>query len=304
MELRTVSVDLITPHEKLRKLALLRPSAKEIDLMRMAGITKTITVRPLINTNPQRYQLLGGVSSWVAAPTVGVHEVPVIVLEEIDDETAEDVVAQIQEVIVSQNSIKKARAIQGMLDSNPGLSQNQLALTVGEKNYNLSHYLRLLKLPTDIQDMVENNQLHYGHARAILSLESSQGQLSLALVTVKRNLSVRVVEKAARKMLVEGLAVSEAVGEALIEQKEHSTKSPPKTGERGLKKAQIEDKPAPIEKDPDIIKVEERLSGVLGTAVDLQFMSDGSGVMKISYSNLEILEGVIERIEGQMKNDW
>ncbi len=302
MELRTIPIDLITPHELLRKVVLLHPSAKEMDLIRKVGITKPLTLRPLQGTSSQHYQLLAGVSSWVAAPLIGLHEVPAVVLEDIDDDTARDIVIQIQEVVTSQNPIKKAHAIRAVLESNPDMSQLELAQTMGEKNYNLSHYLRLLRLPSAIQNMVGMEQLQYGHARALLSLESSQEQLALATETVKRKLSARVVERAVKKMVLMGLTAPEAVGEAIpeqISQSKNALQIDSVSQQQMADNGQTGVKSGLNEKDSNIEKLEQQLSDILGTAVEIEYLVNGSGSLKIVYDNLDILDGVIKRIEGQ-----
>ena len=307
MEFLPIPVDLITPHELLRKLTLLHPSAKEMDLIQKVGITKPLTVRPLQGTSPQQFQLLAGVTSWVAAPLIGVHEVPAVVLDNVDDDTAREVVTQIQEVVTSQNPMKKARAIREWLDSNPDMSQRELAQAVGEKNYNLSHYLRLLKLPKSVQELVELEQLQYGHARALLSLELPQQQLALASETVKKKLSARVVERAVKKMCLTGMSASLAVSEvrsAHMRQATHPDRPVSMSQGNAADDGQTEAPVAPVEKDANIVQLEQRLSERLGTSVEIQYLTDGSGSVKIAYDNLDILDGVIEQIEGQGNDAW
>lgn len=290
MQINLIPIDLIVPHPALRKLALLRPSAEEISLLQKIGLTNLVTVRATKEGDNLRYELLSGITTWVAAPIIGLHEINAAIIE-ADDITAEEMINQIQEVTTSNNPLKKARALKTILEQNIGLSQKELGFTIGEKNYNISHYLRLLKLPKTIQEMIESGRIPYGQARSLLALEKEKEKLLLAEQIDKRSLSARVVEKVVKIILVEGIQVNEAIGKALKKQnkQEKAVSSNDVCDDKTSKKKQ---------KDPNIVKLEERIAEKLGTTVEIEYTPGAQGYLKINYENLDILDGVIEQIEG------
>src|SRR5262249_13181272 len=102
------------------------------------------------------------------------------------------------------NPIEEAQAYQRLIHS-LGLTQDEVAKQVGKDRTSISNYLRLLKLPADIQHMLEEDLISMGHARALLGFDSKEDQKSLAEDIIKRKLSVREVEQAVKKATKEPL---------------------------------------------------------------------------------------------------
>jgi ParB family chromosome partitioning protein len=140
-----------------------------------------------------------------------------------------------------------------------GLTHQQAADAVGRSRPAASNLLRLLQLTASVQELLASGKLDMGHARALLSLQPTD-QLAAARRVVAGGLTVRQTETLARKWPLP------------------DTRS-------------VAARP-----DADIARLEEDLSNRLGTAVDVRHGSSGSGRLVIHYTNLEVLEGILERI--------
>ncbi len=289
------------------------PSPEEVDSIRRFGITQPITARPLTTGHPPRYEVLEGETTWQAAQLAGIHKIPVYVVTGLSEEDSSAVRRMARQPVLAENPIEKARAIKALLANEPGLSRTELAARLGMTRSNLSHHLRILALPSKVIEWVEEGSIQYGQARVILSLEYAADQVALGREILKRRkVSVRALEHAARAMLLEGLSANEAVAEALRSKKNAKTKNKPREQGRAVYEgtvvplASTEEKPedsinkstgvSHAPKDPNIIKLENHLTETLGSPVEINHGDDGSGVLQIRYHNLEILDGIIERL--------
>lgn len=284
------------------------PSPEEVDSISRFGITQPITARQLIAENPARYEIVEGETTWRAAQLAGMDRIPVYVVPGLSEEESCAVRRMARQPMLAENPIVRARAIQALLASEMGLTITELAARLGMTRSNLAHHLRILALPDKVIEWVEEGSIQYGQARVILSLESAADQVALGREILQRNkISVRALEHAARTMLVEGLSANEAVARVLrskkkakaIEKKQgraacnNSVKSPEnRPGGKISEPPAVPDRP----KDPNIVKLENDLSEKLGSAVEIDHADNGGGLLKIRYHNLEILDGIIERI--------
>jgi ParB family chromosome partitioning protein len=203
------------------------------------------------------YEIIAGERRWRAAQLAGLHVVPVL-LKVVDDETAL-ALALIENIQREDlNAMEEAVALVRLQDEF-GLNQQQVATAVGKSRAAVANLMRLVKLAPEVQELLARDDLEMGHARALLPLQPTD-QLAAARRVVAGGLTVRQAEALARKW------------------------PPPDT-------RSIAARP-----DADIARLEEDLSNRLGTAVDVRHGSSGSGRLVIHYTNLEVLEGILERI--------
>lgn len=153
------------------------------------GVLQPLVVRPLANGG---YQLVAGERRWRAARIAGLSEVPVIIKELTDEEVIE--IAMIENLQREDlNPLEEALGYKFMMDE-LGITQEQAAEKVGKSRPAVANALRLLKLPDEIREMVKNNLISPGHARALLGFDSEDMMLQTAKKIIKEDLSVREVE--------------------------------------------------------------------------------------------------------------
>lgn len=153
------------------------------------GVLQPLVVRPLANGG---YQLVAGERRWRAARIAGLSEVPVIIKELTDEEVIE--IAMIENLQREDlNPLEEALGYKFMMDE-LDITQEQAAEKVGKSRPAVANALRLLKLPDEIREMVKNNLISPGHARALLGFDSEDMMLQTAKKIIKEDLSVREVE--------------------------------------------------------------------------------------------------------------
>ena len=153
------------------------------------GVLQPLVVRPLANG---AYQLVAGERRWRAARIAGLTEVPVVIKELSDEEVIE--IAMIENLQREDlNPLEEALGYRYMMDE-LGITQEQAAEKVGKSRPAVANALRLLKLPDEVQEMIKNNLISPGHARALLGFDSEDMIIQTAKLIVKDDLSVREVE--------------------------------------------------------------------------------------------------------------
>lgn len=153
------------------------------------GVLQPLVVRPLANG---AYQLVAGERRWRAARIAGLTEVPVVIKELSDEEVIE--IAMIENLQREDlNPLEEALGYRYMMDE-LGIMQEQAAEKVGKSRPAVANALRLLKLPDEVQEMIKNNLISPGHARALLGFDSEDMIIQTAKLIVKEDLSVREVE--------------------------------------------------------------------------------------------------------------
>ena len=154
------------------------------------GVLQPILVRPIIGGG---YQIVAGERRYRASRMAGLTEIPAVIRELSDDETME--LAMIENLQREDlTPIEEAKGYRVLLDTY-GMSQEQLATSMGKSRSAIANTMRLLLLPDDVIEMVEIEELSPGHARALLSLESKEQMSSVANEVVRKGLTVRQVEK-------------------------------------------------------------------------------------------------------------
>lgn len=160
-----------------------------VESIRKHGILQPIIVRPL----PHGYMLIAGERRWRAAKQLGLKEIPAIVRHTDGANILE--IALIENIQREDlNPIEKAKGFEELIKKF-GLTQEQVAKTMGKDRSSITNYLRLLSLPQEIQDNVSRGTLSMGHARAILAINDRDVQVKLCERIVREGLSVRAVEE-------------------------------------------------------------------------------------------------------------
>lgn len=172
------------------------------DSIRSQGVIQPLLVRP---AGPNRFEIIAGERRWRAAKLAGLPELPVIV-REIDEQSAMAValVENIQRADL--NVLEEADAIHRLIEE-CGLTHAKAAEAVGRSRAAISNLLRLFDLPKDVQQMVRDGQLSFGHARALLQAPE-EIQLALAQRVVAKGMTVRQTEALARQGLPEASKAS------------------------------------------------------------------------------------------------
>src|SRR5688572_13456407 len=163
--------------------------------IKVHGIIQPITVRRLTNN---QYQLISGERRFQASKLAGLKTIPAYIRSANDQQMLE--MALIENIQRENlNAIEIALSYQRLI-SECSLKQDELGERVGKNRATVTNYLRLLRLPPDIQIAVRDNKLSMGHARAIINVENPDKQLYIFKKTLSEDLSVRKVEELVREM--------------------------------------------------------------------------------------------------------
>jgi ParB family chromosome partitioning protein len=163
------------------------------DSIRSQGLVQPVVVRP---REAGGFELIAGERRWRAAREAGLPTVPALVREADDRETL--LLGLVENVAREElSAVEEARAYALLLDEFE-LSLGDLAERVGKAKPTVSNRLRLLELPDDVLGLVERGELTEGHARAVLAVPDHDGRRRLARQIVRRGMSVRAAERAAR----------------------------------------------------------------------------------------------------------
>ncbi len=161
------------------------------------GVLQPIIVRPN-QIIEDTYEIIAGERRWRAAKLAGLDEIPAVILDGDDLKIAQ--VAIIENIQREDlNAVEEALAYQGLMDRF-GLTQDQVSKQVGKSRSAIANLLRLLDLPEDVLVMLKNDDISAGHARALLALENEEDMIALANKIVEKQLSVREVENAVKRI--------------------------------------------------------------------------------------------------------
>lgn len=194
-----IDIDLIEPNNFQPRTTFDEDRLEQLaQSIRSNGIIQPLLVRRL---SADRYQLVAGERRWRAAQRAGLPKVPCIVKEIPEDKMLE--LALIENIQRQElNAIEEAQAYKRLIET-LGLTQEMVAQRVGRDRTFITNYLRLLRLPEDIQQMVETEKISMGHARALLGVDEPEIQRKLAKEVSEKGLSVRQTERAIKR-IVEG----------------------------------------------------------------------------------------------------
>lgn len=262
--------------EGLRQLPIeaLRPSAAQprrtFDDTKLSELAESIRTQGIIQPLVVRarkdgdggYDIIAGERRWRAAQRAGLHTVPAIVRDVAETHAFEmALVENLQREDL--NPIEEAEGLQRLVDEF-GYTQDMLATRVGKERSTVANALRLLKLPALVRELVLEDKLSMGHARALLGIEAPEVIERLARQTVARQLSVRAVEALVRRERDGGKAPAPAA-------------AGPSSAARDL---------------------QERLTRALATRVRVVETGPGKGHLELHYHSLDQLDGLLERLLG------
>jgi len=190
--LEQVAITLIEPNPFQPRRTFSEASLKQLaDSIRSTGVVQPVLLRHAPGT-PDRYHLVAGERRWRAARLAGLEAVPAVVRDLSDHEALEWALTEnlLREDL---NPMEVARAYNA-LQHEFGLSHSEIAERLGVSRVAVTNTLRLLRLPPEVQELIESNQISEGHARALLAVEAPEAQSKLAQRIIQRGLSVRQVE--------------------------------------------------------------------------------------------------------------
>jgi ParB family chromosome partitioning protein len=189
---RALAVGAIRPNPFQPRTTFDEAALQELaDSIRAHGVLQPIVVRPSLGG----YEVLAGERRLRAAKAAGLTQIPAVVREATDEEM--QTLALVENIQREDlNAMEKARALKAML-GNFGLTQEQVAARVGKARTTIANILRLLELPSEIQQWVEEGKLSGAHARALLLAKSPARRLELGRLAATFGLSVREIERRA-----------------------------------------------------------------------------------------------------------
>jgi ParB family chromosome partitioning protein len=233
--------------------------AELADTMKVHGIIVPLVVRP---RHEGGYFLIAGERRWRAAQRAGLHEVPVVV-QDVEEGTALEraLVENLQRADLGP--LEEAAAYQRLVDEY-SLTQDEVAARIGKDRSTIANAIRLLKLPPAVRQLVEDDKLSMGHARALLGLEEPAAIERAARAVVDKQLSVRATESLVKKA--------------------KAPNAPERPRRDATKSASVRD-------------LEERLTRSLGGPVTITEDEPGkAGRVEIRYMDLDHLERLLDRL--------
>jgi ParB family transcriptional regulator, chromosome partitioning protein len=226
------------------------------------GVVQPILVRPIAGG---RYQLIAGERRLMASRKADKPTIPAVVRQASDEQAMEmTIIENLQRADL--NPMEQARAFD-RLGREFQMTQEQMAKRTGKDRASVANFLRLLRLPTEIQGKVEAGELSFGHARTLLALESPESILKAAQKVLALSMSVRQTESFVQNML-----------------------NPEKAEKKEKSKEPV---------DPNVREARDQMQRSLGLKVAIEDKG-GKGKVIIEYTNLEAFDSLMERITGAM----
>lgn len=257
-EVRTLPIEWVQPGAYQPRRRFDEEAIKGLsESIKERGVLQPLMVRPLAGEKDS-YEIIAGERRWRAAQLVGLHEVPVIIRTMSDREAMEvGLIENIQRQDLSP--LEEAEGYRRLIEEFKH-TQDGLARVVGKSRPHITNLLRLLTLPDNVKQMIDAGQLSMGHARSIVT---ARDPFALANEIVKKGLNVRQAEALAKK------------------------ESDGRFGK----------KPKPVAaEDADIIALEKDLERIIGLKVKLH-AEGATGSLTLYYSNLDQLDGVIQKLK-------
>lgn len=228
------------------------------------GIIQPITLRQI---SENKFQIIAGERRWRASQLAGLKSIPAYIRTAKDENIMEmALVENIQREDL--NSVEIALAYQHLLEES-GMTQERVSERVGKSRAAIANYLRLLKLPAQVQMALQKKEIDMGHARALLALDSPSLQIKLFKEIQKEGYSVRKVEE-----MVQQLNNGEEIGSG---------------------KKKISNKQAQLPEEFNILK--DKLSHFFDTKVQMSCSAQGKGKISINFKSEEELEKIISMFD-------
>jgi ParB family chromosome partitioning protein len=227
------------------------------DSIRAQGVVQPIVVRP-VDDGESDYELIAGERRWRAAQIAGLEHIPAVVRDVPDEASvAMALIENIQREDL--NPLEEASALRRLIDDF-SMTHQEAAAAVGRSRAAVSNLLRLLELMQEVKDLIDLRAIEMGHARALLALDDEL-QVQAAREVARKRLSVRETESLVRRL----------------------QQSKKQKGQRRV--------------DPDIVNLQNRLGEALGARVHIQHQASGKGKLVITYSNADVFQGILERLD-------
>ncbi len=234
-----------------------------------SGVMQPILLRELGEGSSKKYEIIAGERRWRASQRAGLDNIPAMIKEMTDQQALElALVENIQREDLT--ALEEATGYQRLIEEF-NYTQDALASVIGKSRSHIANLLRLLSLPEEIKQLLEDGKLSMGHARALMTADNA---VALANQVVDRNLNVRQTEKLAK----DGLSNSGK-----------STKSKQSSSRPNSNRETIQ-------KNEDVIALEATLSEATGLKVEINDFGHQQGEIILSYESLEELDAILRRI--------
>lgn len=193
-----IKISSIEPRRDQPRKTFDRESLEQLaESIQKYGVLQPIIVRPNPTVNDS-YEIIAGERRWRASKLCGLDEIPAVVLNGDDLKTAQ--VAIIENIQREDlNAVDEALAYNALME-NFALTQEQVSKQVGKSRSAIANLLRLLDLPESVLEMLKSGDISTGHARALLALDNEDNMVLLAQKIIERELSVREVESAVKRI--------------------------------------------------------------------------------------------------------
>ncbi len=257
---QTIAVDAIDPNPHQPRRVFQSERLSELaQSIRANGIIQPIVVRRVAD----RFQLVAGERRWRASKLAGLTHVPVVIQEIPDDRLLEiTLIENIQREDL--NPIETAQAFSRMAEE-LSLNAEQIGQRTGKDRTTITNFIRLLGLPSDLQQLIGERRLSAGHARCLLSLPGPDLQREVAEKAVAQGWSVRQMERTTQKMM------------------------------EGRKPKHVEE----VDTDPNVKAAIQELERVLGTKVRIVEKAKQKGKIEIDYYSADDLDRIYTAIVGE-----
>ena len=280
IDIRNIEVNPYQPRTGFDPEALEELAAS----IRQLGIIQPITVREI---GEGQYQIISGERRYRASQIAGLTEIPAYIRHADDSNMLElALVENIQREDL--DAMEVAVSYQRLLDECQ-LTQENVSERVGKKRSTIANYLRLLKLPAEIQLSIRQGQISMGHARALVTIEQTEHQLALLQEIIENGLSVRQVETAARQ-----------INHPEPETDAEETTADEQVSENVTDQVVIYEDPLPDEHIPgneEVQLLKEQLGSYFGTKVDFKRDKTGAGRIVISFRTDAELQYILQMAE-------
>ena len=258
-----IPVDLIVVNPKQPRRDFDENALKELsESIALHDIIQPVTV---IKLSASKYQLISGERRWRASKMAGLRDIPAYVRTASDDQEMLELALLENLQRENLNAIEIALSYKMLMDE-CALTQEQVAERMKKERSTVANYLRMLKLPPDIQKAVRDGQLSMGHARAIIGLDLIDQQLYVFREVQQKGLSVRQVEQLVKDM------------------------------QTGLKDGAEKTKPAAQKLPPAYKRIEDNMASHFATKVRMDRKKNGKGAVVIEFYNDSDLERIMEKM--------
>ena len=256
-----IAVDLIDPNPYQTRARIHEEALDELaDSIRASGVVQPVVLRPGAGG---RFQLVAGERRWLASKRAGKSTIPAVV-RQISNEQAMEITIIENLQREDLNPMEQARAFE-RLSREFGLTQEQIAVRTGKDRTSITNFVRLLKLPATVQELLEKGELSFGHGKVLLSLAGFPDLLEKAAHEIQqKSLSVRQAEELVTRLLnpEEDARKQEASPEAV---------------------------------DPNVREAQRNLERTLGVKVEIRDRN-GRGKIILKYGSLEDFDRILEAL--------